>query len=111
MKVDGDTEKWLTAQTPSNISGTISYRVINHVLYVKGYGIKGISGIGITSGLFATFPKIVVTDGDRWGIPVSGSIYMTMTLNAATNQLYLAGTSGGTVTTGTFFTINAAIPL
>ena len=111
LKVDGDTEKWLTAQTPSNISGTISYRVINHVLYVKGYGIKGISGIGITSGLFATFPKIVVTDGDRWGIPVSGSIYMTMTLNAATNQLYLAGTSGGTVTTGTFFTINAAIPL
>lgn len=111
LAVPGDTNNWQNAVTPSNITGTISYRVINNVLYVKGYGIKGITGTGSTNGLFATFPDIIVTNGDRWGIPVSGSTYMPMTLNGTTNQLYLAGTNGSTVTSSTFFTLNATIPL
>ncbi|MFL4498402.1 hypothetical protein [Weissella sp. MSCH1] len=111
LAVPGDTNNWQNAVTPSNITGTISYRVINNVLYIKGYGIKGITGTGSTNGLFATFPDITVTNGDRWGIPVSGSTYMPMTLNGTTNQLYLAGTNGSTVTSSTFFTLNAAIPL
>ncbi|NFA02946.1 hypothetical protein [Weissella cibaria] len=111
LAVPGDTNNWQNAVTPSNITGTISYRVINNVLYIKGYGIKGITGTGSTNGLFATFPDITVTNGDRWGIPISGSTYMPMTLNGTTNQLYLAGTNGSTVTSSTFFTLNAAIPL
>lgn len=111
LAVPGDTNGWQNAVTPSNITGTISYRVINNVLYVKGYGIKGITGTGSTNGLFATFPDIIVTNGDRWGIPVSGSTYMPMTFNGTNNQLYLAGTNGSTVTSSTFFTLNAAIPL
>jgi hypothetical protein len=112
LALSGDSSDWITATNAPGVTGTLRYKISAGVLYIKAYGIKGLTGTGATSGLITTIPNLTFTDGDRWGIVApAGNFVGSLTLNSETGNLYLASTNGGTLNSSTFIVLNLSIPL